>query len=67
MMVIDNKFEIGQEVWLRTDVEQFKRFVTSIIYTGSQSLLYELSLDEKTSRHYDFEISDKEITEMKVR
>lgn len=56
MMVLDNKYELRQEVYLRTDMDQLKRIVTAITirHTG---LLYELSCGERNSSHYEFEIS----------
>jgi hypothetical protein len=55
-MLIENQFDIGQEVYLKTDKDQLVRLVTSIqIRTGS--LLYELSCGSSSSWHYEFEIT----------
>lgn len=59
MMVIDNKHEIGDIVYLTTDYEQMKRVITSIFIRPSEQITYELSCGANASEHYDFEISDE--------
>lgn len=56
-MTIDNKFEIGEIVFLQTDPEQSERIVIEIIISSGNQLSYNLSLSNSTSWHYDFEIS----------
>ena len=56
-MVIDNKFEIGDRVYLKTDNDQKERFVTRIMVAGNNGLLYELYSGSAGCWHYDFEIS----------
>ena len=56
MMIIDNKYNVGDEVYLKTDTEQQKRIVTTI-HVKPKDLAYELSLGEMYSYHYDFEIT----------
>lgn len=56
-MTIKNKFEIGQEVWLKTDPDQYTRIVTEIRITPG-ALMYSLSCSDECSIHFDFEISD---------
>lgn len=58
-MVIDNKYSIGQEVYLTTDEEQKRRVVTAITVRPG-GMIYELSCGTTTSSHYDFELSDEE-------
>jgi len=60
-MKIDNRFNIEQPVYLKTDTEQKKRLVTAIkIMPGC--LMYELSCSDESSLHYDFEITvDKDV------
>ena len=58
MMVIDNKYEIGDKVFLLTDVDQAERIVTGI-YISPNGLTYELSCGNSDSTHYDFEITKK--------
>ncbi len=66
-MVIDNKYSIGDFVYLATDVEQTMRLITAItIYPGGH-LNYSLTLCTDTSEHYDFEITADENIEIKVK
>lgn len=61
-MVINNAYEIGDEVYLKTDFDQLLRIVTGIIVRPS-CVVYELSQGSANSEHYDFEIS-REINEL---
>lgn len=58
MMVIDNKFDIGQTVYIKTDDEQKQRIVTSIIVCPN-GLIYECFCSTLESKHYDFELSSE--------
>lgn len=56
-MVIENKFEIKDTVYLVTDKDQNPGIVTSIkIFSGGE-LLYIISMGKAWSEHYDFELS----------
>jgi hypothetical protein len=66
MMVIDNKFEIGQTVYLKTDTEQLMRIITGLTVRAT-SIVYELSIGERTSNHFDFEISEEENIQIKCK
>ena len=56
-MVIENKFEIGETVYLKTDINQYERLVTRLEVT-SGNLLYCTALgDSDGIWHYDFELS----------
>jgi hypothetical protein len=57
MMVIDNKFNIGQEVYLKTDTDQRLRIVTAIIVRPDSCYSYELTCGTDSRWHYDFEIT----------
>lgn len=57
-MVIENKFEIGQTVYLITDEDQKPRLVISI-RVNKYDLIYELNSGTIASFHYDFEISEE--------
>lgn len=65
-MVIDNKYEIGQVVYLKTDVEQLQRIVSAITQRQG-TIVYELCCGKDMSGHYDFEITEDENVEIKVR
>ena len=58
MMVIENKYEIGQTVYLITDEDQLPRIIMAIIIENC-GVMYEMINTTTTSRHYDFEISDE--------
>ena len=55
-MVIDNKYDLDQEVFLKTDIDQYSRLVTSINMRKGR-ITYELSCGVSTSWHDDFEIT----------
>lgn len=59
-MVIDNKFEIGQIVYLKTDEDRRMRIVCAIrIVPGA--FLYVLACGKEVSDHYDFELTEEKI------
>jgi hypothetical protein len=55
-MIIDNKFDIGDLVFITTDPEQLQRMVVSLI-VNRYDVIYEVQSGTTSSRHYDFEIS----------
>lgn len=55
-MLIDNKFNIGDKVYLVTDADQKCRIVTGI-NIRSTSITYALCSEITESWHYDFEIT----------
>ena len=56
MMIVDNEFNIGDEVYLKTDADQLMRIVTGLhIHAGS--IGYNLGCGMYESSHYDFEIT----------
>ena len=55
-MLIDNKFNIGDKVYLETDADQKCRIVTGI-NIRSTSITYALCSEITESWHYDFEIT----------
>ena len=63
-MRIDNKFNIGDHVYIITDPEQMKGIITAIIIS-SKDVIYQVSRDTHSERFFDFELSydkDKLIT-----
>lgn len=56
MMIIENKYSIGQTVYLITDADQLPRMITDII-VNKYYLIYEMICGTSQSTHYDFEIS----------
>lgn len=55
-MVIDNKYDIGQFVYLNTDDEQKKRIVTAIKILPA-GIFYCLTCGTVETDHYDIEIT----------
>lgn len=64
-MKINTKYDIGDIVYLKTDVEQLERIIIGITIVPN-SLIYTLMCGVEMSEHYDFEISDNEDTLKKV-
>ena len=56
-MTIQNKFEIGQTVYLATDQDQSPKMVTAIT-VSHKGLQYTLSGQCMDSYHFDFEIAE---------
>jgi len=62
MIVVNNKYDIGDIVYLKTDEDQSPRVVTCIKVFKHGELNYELAHGTIVSLHYEFEISnEKEI------
>lgn len=59
-MTIQNKYKIGQKVYLITDEEQKERIVTAIVVRPGV-LVYEIGCVEECSSHYEFEVTDEKI------
>lgn len=62
MMVIDNKFNIGDMVYLVTDADQLPRVITNIEIRPGNCLVYRLCIGASMSNHYEFEISAEKET-----
>ena len=57
-MLIENKFELGEIVYLKTDNDQSDRMVIGISVRPA-GLLYELSFGSVCSWHYEMEITEE--------
>ncbi len=66
MMVIENSYDIGETVYLRTDPDQLARIVTSLIVSNA-GIVYELNCGVLESRHYDIELSREKDTVLAVK
>ena len=53
-----NKFKIGDYVYLKTDIDQYKRMVTGYTVRGN-SIVYLLSFGSEETSHYDIEIDEE--------
>ncbi|HEX2868789.1 MAG TPA: hypothetical protein VHO03_17240 [Ignavibacteriales bacterium] len=60
-MVVDNEFDFGQTVYLKTDQDQLPRMVTLIQVGPSGHLLYYLSCGPTSTWHYEMEISAERV------
>jgi hypothetical protein len=58
-MIIDNKFEIGQSVYLKTDEDQRERIIRQLCFRGSGLVQYELMCGTVGSWHDEFEIMEE--------
>ncbi|MCE7039199.1 hypothetical protein [Dyadobacter sp. CY312] len=56
MMLLENKFDIGETVYLKTDIDQYERLVTGF-RVRETSIVYYLSMETKETEHFHFEIS----------
>ena len=61
MMVIDNKYNFGDIVYLSTDVDQHPRIVTRIVISLN-GIIYELSCGTFVSSHYEIEMTTEKNT-----
>jgi hypothetical protein len=60
-MLINNQFELGSTVYLKTDMEQHPRQIVAIRVDVSKCLMYLLVSGVETSWHYEIEIlTDKD-------
>jgi len=57
-MTINNRFSIGDFVYLKTDTDQLKRIIVGIKITPG-SLVYFLEQGLDSSEHYEFELSEE--------
>lgn len=58
MMMIENKFEIGQMVYLKTDTDQYPRLVVRITISFI-GITYGLAFGQGESMHFEIEISEQ--------
>jgi hypothetical protein len=66
MMVIDNKYEIGEIVYLKTDLDQIARVVVAITVRPENCIVYSLACGIDSSLHYALEISHEADAALKV-
>lgn len=56
-MTINNKFKLGELVYLKTDPEQMARIIISLQISVDGGLLYKLAIGMSEQWHYEVEIS----------
>lgn len=59
MIVIENKYEIGETVYLITDSEQNPRIIIAFTVYKAGEILYKLVSGTIMSDHYDFELTQQ--------
>jgi hypothetical protein len=59
MMVLQNKYELGQMVFLKTDPDQHARQLTQIAIGANGSLRYAVTFGTQETWHYEIEMSDE--------
>jgi hypothetical protein len=60
-MKINTEFDLGEEVYISTDLDQYRRIITGIEISPG-GIQYRLSVGMEFSWHYDVEISrDRDI------
>jgi hypothetical protein len=57
---INVDFDIGDIVYLKTDIDQYQRMVTGIVIRPS-GIVYILAIAEMESDHFAFEISKEKV------
>lgn len=65
MMIIDNVFELGQILYLKTDKEQQPAILTGI-HILPIGLVYRISMGLEESIHYECELSPIENVALKI-
>ena len=65
-MIIKNKFDFGDTVYVKTDCFQSPRMVLSIEVYKNGEVMYVLGQGTDTSKHYEFELSVDENTLLKI-
>lgn len=60
-MTINNKFNIEDEVVLKTDLDGLKRLVIGISIRPGNQLVYEVQIETFSSWHYEFELENYEL------
>lgn len=56
MMILENKFDIGQIVYITTDADQLPRLIIQLKITPS-GIIYVCQHGTSGSEHYDIELS----------
>jgi hypothetical protein len=56
-MTINNKFKLGETVYLKTDPDQFSRIIVALQLTVDGGLLYKLAINMSEQWHYEVEIT----------
>jgi len=55
-MIIDNEYEIGEMVYIKTDIDQYLCIITNILISKNE-IIYFVTRNTETIRCYEFEIT----------
>jgi hypothetical protein len=62
MIIINNNFDIGEIVYLKTDFDQLPRIITAVMYSADGGTLYKVNQGEIGNWQYEIELSrDKDM------
>lgn len=59
MMRIDNRFDLGQIVYAKTDTDQLPRIITAIQLTADGGILYKCSQCNREDYFYEVELMEE--------
>ena len=65
-MLINNKYNIGDTVYLKTDVDQYARMIIAILVYPN-GISYEVQYCTTQSTHYEIELSETQDELLKVK
>lgn len=61
-MNVETKYNIGDVVFLMTDIEQLQRIVTGVLIRPRNAVIYYLTCGDTETTHYELEmVSEKNI------
>lgn len=66
MIILNNNFDFGEIVYLKTDPEQLPRIITAIMSCADGGMLYKVNQGEIGNWQYEIELSREENTELKT-
>jgi hypothetical protein len=66
MIIINNNFDLGEIVYIKTDPEQLPRIITAIMQRVDGGMSYQLSQGEIYSFQYEVELSREQNMELKT-
>ena len=55
-MTINNKFKLGETVYLKTDPDQYARIIVALQITVDGGMLYKLAINMSEQWHYEVEL-----------
>lgn len=59
-MTINTLFNIGDNVYLKTDPDQHERMITEITIQPNNCIVYTVNVSDMTSVHYEIELTNNQ-------